>query len=125
MGRQNILKLTCDLCHHPGADFPNEAEAKIANWVEVNYENYYLERYFQSAWVCPKCAGKIVAGSTGLSDDKTPRERELEDLLSSARAIAQRRGQGTAWERFDNRLAAAGISDVTAKTFPILPSDPP
>lgn len=54
---------------------------------------------------------------------KTKRELELEELLTSARSIAQRKGEGTAWERFSNRLAQAGISDVTAKTFRILPSD--
>jgi hypothetical protein len=54
---------------------------------------------------------------------KTARELELEDLLSSAREIARRQGEGTAWERFDNRLAEAGISAVTAKTFRVLPSD--
>jgi hypothetical protein len=48
---------------------------------------------------------------------------ELEDLLVSARAIAQRRGAETAWERFDERLANAGIGCVTAKVFKVLPSD--
>jgi hypothetical protein len=54
---------------------------------------------------------------------KTPRELELEDLLASARCIAQRKGIDTAWERFDSRLAAMGISSVSAKPFKILPSD--
>lgn len=54
---------------------------------------------------------------------KTKRELELEDLLASAREIARRQGKDTAWERFDNRLASAGISAVTAKTFRVLPSD--
>lgn len=47
----------------------------------------------------------------------------LEDLLTSARAIAQRKGAETAWERFDERLANAGIGWVTAKVFMVLPSD--
>ena len=54
---------------------------------------------------------------------KTARELELEDLLVSARAICQRRGADTAWERFDERLAKAGIGSVTAKVFKVLPSD--
>lgn len=54
---------------------------------------------------------------------KTARELELEDLLVSARAIAQRKGAETAWERFDERLAKAGIGCVTAKVFKVLPSD--
>jgi hypothetical protein len=54
---------------------------------------------------------------------KTARELELEDLLTSARCIAQRKGADTAWDRFDARLRAAGIGSVTAKVFKILPSD--
>lgn len=56
-------------------------------------------------------------------DAKTARERELEDLLVSARAIAQRKGADTAWERFDERLASFGIGCITAKVFKVLPSD--
>ena len=54
---------------------------------------------------------------------KTAREIELEDPLVSARAIAERRGECTAWERFSKRLADAGIGCVTAKVFKILPCD--
>lgn len=54
---------------------------------------------------------------------KTPRELLLEDLLSSARAIAMRKGELTAWERFDSALEKAGINPVTAKVFKVLPSD--
>lgn len=48
---------------------------------------------------------------------KTAREKELEDLLVSARAIAERKGRDTAWERFSKRLEKAGIGCVTARTF--------
>lgn len=51
------------------------------------------------------------------------RVEELEDLLVSARAIAQRKGADTAWERFDERLAKSGIGCVTAKVFKVLLSD--
>lgn len=54
---------------------------------------------------------------------KTARELELEDLLISANAIAQRRGKDTAWARFSHRLADAGIGAVTPRTFRVLPSD--
>ena len=47
----------------------------------------------------------------------------LRDLLKSARAIAERQGVDTHWQRFSDRLAAAGISPVTSLTFRILPSD--
>ena len=54
---------------------------------------------------------------------KTQRELDLEDVLTSARAIAERKGEGTHWERFSNRIGQLGIGSVTAKTFRILPSD--
>ena len=44
-------------------------------------------------------------------------------LLSSAYAIAERKGRGTAWERYAKQLALAGISPITAKTFRVLPGD--
>ena len=40
-----------------------------------------------------------------------------EDLLTSARAIAQRGGEATAWDRFDAAVARAGVGSVTAKVF--------
>lgn len=60
-----------------------------------------------------------------VTEHVTLRERviELSDLLASARAIAQRKGEDTAWERFDERLNGAGIGSVTAKVFKVLPSD--
>jgi len=51
---------------------------------------------------------------------KTERELELEDLLRSARCIAQRKGENTAWETFDRRLAECGIGSVTPRVFKIL-----
>jgi hypothetical protein len=54
---------------------------------------------------------------------KTAREIELEDVLTSARAIAQRQGAETAWERFDERIAKLGIGSVTPRVFKVLPSD--
>lgn len=48
---------------------------------------------------------------------------EFEDLLVSARAIAERKGKDTAWERFSERLRQVGIGSVTAKVFKVLPSD--
>lgn len=48
---------------------------------------------------------------------------ELRDLLTSARAIAERKGVDTAWKRFSQRLAYEGIGSVTAKVFKVLPSD--
>lgn len=53
----------------------------------------------------------------------TPRESELADILTSVRAICQRKGQSTAWKRLDERIRITGIGSITAKTFRVLPSD--
>lgn len=54
---------------------------------------------------------------------KTAREIELEALLESAHLIARRKGADTAWERFAQSIADAGVGYVTARTYKILPSD--
>ena len=51
--------------------------------------------------------------------------QELTDLLTSARAIAEREGQDTAWKRFSKRLENVGIGKVTAKTFKLLEHEIP
>lgn len=51
------------------------------------------------------------------------REQELEDLLRSACAIADRQGEGTAWERFANSIRDVGLNGITARTYRILPTD--
>lgn len=56
---------------------------------------------------------------------KTNRELQLEDLLISARAIAQRNGENTHWIRFSEAIANAGIGSVTPRVFKVLPSDLP
>ncbi len=53
----------------------------------------------------------------------TKRELELEELLRSAHAIASRKGVGTAWERFAESIAKAGIGNITARTYRTLESD--
>ena len=67
--------------------------------------------------------------TTGQAADETERLRkrvdELSDLLTSARAIAERKGEGTHWERFSERLGAAGIGSITPRTFRVLSSDSP
>lgn len=66
---------------------------------------------------------KLYLELSQIATAKTARELELEDLLTSARAIAERKGDDTAWERFSERLGEAGIGSVTAKVFKVLPSD--
>ena len=51
------------------------------------------------------------------------RVQALEALLRSACTIAERRGEGTAWERFIESVFALGLNGVTARTYRVLPSD--
>jgi hypothetical protein len=53
----------------------------------------------------------------------TDREDELEELVRSACAIAERKGASTAWDRFTASARALGLNGVTARTYRILPSD--
>lgn len=53
----------------------------------------------------------------------TARERELEEMLRSACAIAERRGAGTAWDRFLASALALGVNGITARTYRVLPGD--
>lgn len=70
-----------------------------------------------------KTINKLYLELSQVATAKTAREIELEDLLTSARCIAQRNGHDTHWKRFDERLASAGIGSVTAKVFKYIPSD--
>lgn len=54
---------------------------------------------------------------------KTAREIALEDLLRSAHAIAVRKGEDTAWERFAASIQALGIGSITPRVYKVLPSD--
>lgn len=51
------------------------------------------------------------------------REKEMEELLRSACAIADRNGENTAWERFGNGIRKVGLNGITARTYRVLPSD--
>ena len=66
---------------------------------------------------------QVATAKTARELELEERELELEDLLTSARAIAQRGGEATAWDRFDAAVARAGVGSVTAKVFKVLPSD--
>lgn len=51
---------------------------------------------------------------------KTKRELELEELLRSACAIAERKGEGTHWGRFADSIHQKGLNDITARTYRVL-----
>jgi len=55
---------------------------------------------------------------------KTERILLLEDVLRSARTIAQRKGENTAWETFDAKIQSLGVGSVTAKVFMVPVEDP-
>jgi len=50
-------------------------------------------------------------------------KRELEELVRSACAIAERKGEHTHWGRFINSVNQAGLNGVTARVYRILESD--
>ena len=54
------------------------------------------------------------------------RERitELEELLQSACSISERKGAGTAWDRFLASALKLGINGITARSYRVLPYDP-
>lgn len=63
---------------------------------------------------------KLFLELSQVTTAKTARELALEDLLKSARSIAEREGINTAWDVFDARIASLGIGSVTPKTFRIV-----
>ena len=71
---------------------------------------------------CPTAPNaKLLARLCRLYD----RVEKLEDMLRSAHAIAERKGEGTAWVRFAARIKALEIGSVTPRTFRILGDDDP
>lgn len=48
---------------------------------------------------------------------KSKRELELAELLRSAVAIAERKGENTSWERFIETAQKLSINGVTARTY--------
>lgn len=66
---------------------------------------------------------KLFLELSQVTQAKTPRELHLEDLLRSAHAIAVRKGENTAWERFAKQISDAGIGAITPKTFRVPPGD--
>ena len=53
--------------------------------------------------------------------DAADRMTELEELVRSACAIADRDGQGTAWDRYKASAAKLNLNGITARTYRVLP----
>lgn len=66
---------------------------------------------------------KLYLELSQVATAKTARELELEELLRSAHAIAERKGVDTAWERFAASIREQGIGSVTARVYKVAPSD--
>lgn len=64
---------------------------------------------------------KLYLELSQVATAKTKRELELEDLLTSVRAVCQRKGEQTSWDILDKRISSFGVGNVTAKTFRQLP----
>ena len=56
--------------------------------------------------------------------DAADRIAELEELVRSACAIADRKGADTAWDRFKASAAKLHLNGVTARVYKVLPDDP-
>ena len=93
------------------ADFARQLERESTHLRERCKS--YAEREDSIRYLQTRCRELETAGAN------------LVDLIRSARAIAQRKGEGTAWGRFDAALAKTGIGSVTPKTFRILGDDDP
>ena len=70
-----------------------------------------------------KVIEKVMQGVLEQRCEMQLRINELEDILTSAHAIARRRGDDVNWDRFASRISAVGIGCVTAKTFRMLNGD--
>lgn len=66
---------------------------------------------------------KLYLELSQVATAKTKREAELEDLLRSACAIAERNGKDTHWPRFLHSASQLGINGVTARTYRLLPGE--
>lgn len=66
---------------------------------------------------------RMLARANVAPAEPSAREKRLEELLTSAAAIAGRRGADTAWERFVDSCRAEGVGQITARTYRVLPSD--
>jgi hypothetical protein len=67
---------------------------------------------------CADTLRMLVSTDTG-----EKRVAEMQHLLTSAHAIALRKGEATAWDRFSQSCEAIGIGSITARTYRVLPDD--
>ena len=70
-----------------------------------------------------ECADALQSLRNARPSAVSPREQEMAELLRSACAIAERQGEGTAWDRFAESIRKLGLNGITARTYRVLPSD--
>jgi hypothetical protein len=68
---------------------------------------------------------KIYLELSQVATAKTRREVELEELLRSACAIAERKGERTHWDRFLASAKQVGVNGITARTYRMLDRESP
>jgi NTP pyrophosphatase (non-canonical NTP hydrolase) len=68
---------------------------------------------------------KLYLELSQVATAKTKRELELEELLRSACAIAERKGEGTHWDRFIKSVNKAGLNGTTARVYRVLEGECP
>jgi hypothetical protein len=119
--KERILELEREVIEWKAACARNDAAAQArfdadkARIVELENERlrfYYANGNFEQLDSAEAVVQRRIDCAVVIED--------FSDLLSSAYAIALRRGRTTAWERYIERLVKAGISPVTAKTFKTL-----
>lgn len=66
---------------------------------------------------------KLYLELSQITTAKSNREMELEELIRSACAIAERKGESTHWGRFISSVNRAGLNGVTARTYRMLEGD--
>ncbi len=62
---------------------------------------------------------ELIAAAPAMLDEL----KELRELVRSACAIADRKGESTAWDRFKASAAKLKLNGITARTYRVLPDD--
>lgn len=66
---------------------------------------------------------KLYLELSQVATARTAREEEMKQLLHSACAIAERRGEDVNWDRFIASIRKLGINGITPRAYRVLKSD--
>lgn len=119
-GRCNVaVAALFEICPPPDGQGAQDVEVIAARAVE------YHRRKLVEAYQLNEDMGKVIVLQRARRIEDEAELAKLRDLLRSARAIADRQGDRTAWARFSASIGELGIGSVTPRTYRILPSDEP